>query len=87
MIIKLHPGFKKFYKKRIINSNLKKRVINRISLFQKNPRHAFLKDHALSGKKANLRAFSATGNIRIVYYPISKNRVLFLDIGTHNQVY
>ncbi len=37
--------------------------------------------------KIELRAFSVTGDIRIVYFEINDESVLFLDIGTHNQVY
>ncbi|MFH1392555.1 MAG: type II toxin-antitoxin system mRNA interferase toxin, RelE/StbE family [bacterium] len=88
MIIELHPRFKKYYKKRIVhNAKLVKQTKKRIALFQSNPHCPLLKNHSLSGKKTDLRAFSITGNIRIVYFPVSKNHVLFLDIGTHNQVY
>lgn len=88
MIIELHPRFKKHYKKRVVhNTKLVKQTEKRIALFQKNPHHSLLKNHSLFGKKTHLRAFSITGNIRIIYFPTSKNRVLFLDIGTHNQVY
>jgi len=88
MIIELHPRFKKHYKKRIAhNIKLIKQTRERITLFKNNPHYPLLKNHSLLGKRTHLRAFSITGDIRTVYFPISKNRVLFLDIGTHNQVY
>jgi len=88
MIIEFHPKFKKYYQKRITsNPKLTEQTAQRIALFQNNPHHPLLKDHSLVGKKSHLRAFSISGNIRIVYWPISKDRVLFLNIGTHNQVY
>jgi len=46
-----------------------------------------LQDHRLSGAKKDLRAFSITGDIHIVYLPISDIEVIFMDIGSHNQVY
>jgi len=46
-----------------------------------------LKDHPLTGKKQGLRAFSITGDVRIVYHFVSDDFVEFLDIGSHNQVY
>jgi len=88
MTIGRHSDFKKAYKKRCAGKkNLKARVAERIALFTINPRHPFLKDHALTGTKNHLRAFSVGGDMRVVYYPMSKDKVLFLDIGTHNQVY
>lgn len=88
MIIQLHPKFKTFYKKRIaFSSKLVSKADERIKLFKENPQNPILKDHALTGKRKDLRSFSITGDIRIVYQPIGKDNVLFLDIGTHNQVY
>lgn len=88
MIISFHPQFKKSYKKRIApNPRLALKTRERILLFQKNPRHPLLQDHLLIGAKKRLRAFSVTGDIRIVYYPRAKDGVVLLDIGTHNQVY
>lgn len=80
--------FKKAYKKRIAtNKKLALQTKERISLFQYNPSSPILRDHPLTGAKKGLRAFSVTGDIRIVYLPISENEVTFLDIGSHNQVY
>lgn len=88
MTIELHPDFKKFYKKRIaFDKKLVKRTVARIKLFESNPQDPALKDHKLTGKFSHLRAFWITGDIRIIYQPISTKRILFLDIGSHNQVY
>ncbi|MBU1200301.1 type II toxin-antitoxin system mRNA interferase toxin, RelE/StbE family [Patescibacteria group bacterium] len=88
MIILTHPNFSKNFKKRIkLNSRLVKRFQNRIHLFAENSKHPTLKDHQLSRTKKRLRSFSITGDIRIVYQQISKNKILLLDIGSHNQVY
>jgi len=45
-----------------------------------------LQDHLLMGKLEGYRAFSVTGDIRVVYY-IHDQTAYFVDIGTHNQVY
>lgn len=88
MNIEFHPDFKKSYDKRIAKNNkLRNKVAERIKLFMKNPTNPLLKDHALTGKKSHLRAFWIGGDMRIVYKPISDQSVLFLDIGSHNQVY
>ncbi len=88
MKIDLHPEFKKSYKKRIAKiPNLIERTAQRIELFQNDHSNPILKDHVLKGKKHNLKAFSITGDIRIIYLQTSEDAVIFLDIGTHNQVY
>ena len=87
--MKIYPSkdFKKAYKTRIkSNKNLIKRFEERYDLFEKNPNNPALKDHALGGKIKGHRAFSVTGDIRVVYY-IYKDITYFIDIGTHNQVY
>jgi len=79
--------FKKSYKRRVQpNKNLEKRFEERYDLFTENPSSEILKDHALSGTLQGYRAFSITGNMRVVYY-IHENTAYFVDIGTHNQVY
>lgn len=88
MKVKFHHRFKKVYKIRIAsNKKLVQQTTARMLLFKTNPKNPSLKDHGLSGAKRNLRAFSITGDIRIVYMPISGNEVIFMDIGSHNQVY
>lgn len=88
MTIERHPVFKKNFKKRIAqNPKLLTKTKNRIEMFIRNPRHPLLRDHALAGSMLESRAFWITGDIRIVYQKVTSDHVLFLDIGTHNQVY
>jgi len=88
MNIRLYPRFEKSYKNRVAsNKKLVYQTEERIALFQSNHKNPILRDHPLTGAKRRLRAFSITGDIRIVYLPISKDEVIFLDIGSHNQVY
>ncbi len=87
--MKIYPtkNFKKNYKKRIkSNKRLVKRFDERYDLFEENPENPILLDHSLSGKLTGHRAFSVTGDIRVIYY-IFENVTYFVDIGTHNQVY
>jgi len=86
--IELHPTFKKSYNKRISNKpKLVLKTAERIKLFQETLNDPILKDHQLKGSKSNLRAFSITGDIRVVYMEVSDEHIILLDIGTHNQVY
>ncbi|MFZ2202125.1 MAG: type II toxin-antitoxin system mRNA interferase toxin, RelE/StbE family [Microgenomates group bacterium] len=88
MKIITHSIFKKNFKKRIEpNGNLVKRFKLRVKLFLTNRENPILRDHALIGKKLMLRAFSIAGDIRIVYKLEKQDLAIFLDIGSHNQVY
>jgi len=80
-------SFKKAYSKRVSHrKNLVSRFEERYDLFEENPTNPTLQDHVLSGKLEGFRAFSITGDIRVVYH-IYDNVAYFVDIGTHNQVY
>lgn len=88
MKIKLHPKFEKSYKVRISrNKKLVQQTEKRINLFKQDPNNHLLKSHSLVGAKKGLCSFSISGDIRIVYVKVNNNEVVFLDIGSHNQVY
>jgi addiction module RelE/StbE family toxin len=79
--------FNKHYRARIApNPKLAAKFTQRLKLFAANPSSSALNDHALSGSMADLRAFSVTGDIRVIYY---KDEACYrlMDIGTHAQVY
>jgi addiction module RelE/StbE family toxin len=80
--------FEKYYKERIAsNKNLREKVKQRIKIFANDPENPILKDHKLKGDKRDLRAFSVTGDIRIIYEKEKSGYVLFVDVGTHKEVY
>lgn len=88
MSIELHPHFKKSYKKRIAsNPKFVKKTAERLKTFQEDSTNPTLKDHQLAGDKRNYRSFSIAGDIRIVYMKVNDEKVILLDIGSHNQVY
>lgn len=85
--LEYHKDFQKAYKKLIkSNPRLKDKIISRLHLFLDNPKNFLLKDHALVGEMEELRSFSITSDIRIIYVRYN-DLIVFLDIGTHNQVY
>lgn len=87
MPVKYSKEFLKNYKKRILpNKKLVEQFEQRLTLFLQSPKDFTLRDHKLKGAKRDLRAFSITGDIRVVYYYQSDFLVL-VDIGSHNQVY
>lgn len=79
--------FEKSYKKRILpNSQLDKQFETRLVMFLQGVRGNPLNDHALKGKLKGKRVFSIANNVRVIYEE-SDEAYLFLDIGSHNQVY
>jgi addiction module RelE/StbE family toxin len=68
------------------NPKLYARVEERIDLFINNRSHPTLRDHGLEGGFEGLRAFSINGDVRLLYQEL-KDCFVFINIGTHNQVY
>lgn len=87
MKIEFTKDFIKNYKKRFSHQpNVQNKFEQRARIFEEDHTNIILKEHSLLGTKNNYRAFSITGNIRVIYY-IRNKTAYFLDIGTHNQVY
>ena len=85
--IERRPQFVKHYKKRIApNPKLVKQFDERVEFFIKHRSAPLLRDHVLGGDKLGLRAFSIAGDIRVVYKETG-DAYIFLDVGSHNQVY
>lgn len=79
--------FEKHFRQRISpQKKLVDQFKNRLGLFLAGERGYPLRDHALTGKLAGKRAFSVAGDIRVIYVEL-EDAIVFLDIGTHNQVY
>ncbi len=88
MNIVLHKVFIKHFDKRIKqNSQLLNQYNNRYRLFMENRNNPLLKDHPLKNDLEGKRAFSITGDIRVIYQMKSNETIEFFDIGSHNQVY
>jgi len=80
--------FLKHFNKRIVSNNKLSAQFNRkIKIFVQNPKNPSLKNHQLKGIKQHLHSFSIAKNFRVIYQQINKNHILFIDIGTHDQVY
>ena len=84
--IEFGPDFKKSFKKRFQNTRLENKIAERIDLFIADRASPTLKDHKLKGELARYRAFSITGDVRIIYLE-EKDKIILLDVGKHNQVY
>lgn len=80
-----HQDFKRDFKK--LPQGIRTKFSERLLLFLKNPKHLFLKDHALKGDLHGRRSFSVTGDVRVIYRKLDQHTILLLRVGSHNQVY
>ncbi len=82
------PSFKRAFKKRVGGrKDLEEKFWRRIEIFTNNPFDSRLRTHKLSGKLKELWSFSLEYDLRVVFYFLPQNRVMFEDIGTHDEVY
>ncbi|MFZ5630172.1 MAG: type II toxin-antitoxin system YafQ family toxin [Spirochaetota bacterium] len=80
--------FKRAYKDRIQkNPQLKELFWEANDIFEQNPYDSALRTHRLSGPLEGKYAFSVDHDCRVVFHFINENHVVFLDIGSHDQVY
>jgi addiction module RelE/StbE family toxin len=85
--IKRNKNFENNFKKHIKPfPKLVKQFSARFDLFIVGERGNPLNDHVLTGKLKGRRAFPITGDIRVIYEE-TEDAIIFLDVGTYNQVY
>jgi addiction module RelE/StbE family toxin len=83
--IKRTRQFIRHYKERIAqNQQLRLDFFDAPEMFLHDP--ATVNDHALKGKMSRDRAFSISEDYRVIYAD-KEDHYLFLDVGTHQQVY
>lgn len=82
------PRFLRALKKRIAkNPELSEVYREKLEEFIHDPYSPSLKTHKLHGRLKDLSAFSLTRDLRVAFYFADSNRVIFEDIGTHDEVY
>jgi len=84
--VRFHKDFKKGYSK--LSLKQQEKVDQVLRWFRLNPYNPILKNHALKGDQEGNRAISAGGDLRLVFRQEGNySDVLFILVGTHNQVY
>jgi addiction module RelE/StbE family toxin len=63
------------------------RFAERLELFKNNPRHAGLRNHALTDRYQGFRSINVGGDLRAVFDVGPKEMIVFIAIGTHSQLY
>lgn len=72
---------------RLLSNKEKQRLSERTEWFRKNPNDPRLKAHALTGKLKGMYSFSITHGKRVTYVLIDDFTALFIDAGSHEDVY
>ena len=82
-------NYTKKFKKRF--AKLPVKVINKFAIqlhiFINNQRDKALNDHKLTGKYKGCKSINITGDYRAIYKVTSRGSCLFMEIGTHHQLY
>lgn len=77
--------FKKNFDK--LPPTVKRQFIERRKLFEAEPYHPLLHNHALGGKYSDCRSFNVNGDFRAIFQQMGAETVNLIDIGTHPQLY
>jgi mRNA-degrading endonuclease YafQ of YafQ-DinJ toxin-antitoxin module len=86
--IAFSKSFHKAFRRKVRNQPpLEERFWERVAIFRDNPYDPRLKAHKLSGSMRGWWSFSVEYNVRVVFSFVEPGRVVFVDIGTHDEVY
>jgi mRNA-degrading endonuclease YafQ of YafQ-DinJ toxin-antitoxin module len=86
--VAFNSSFKRAYKRRIKGNVVQEtRFWERLETFRNNPFDQSLRTHKLSGRLKDLWSFSIEYDLRVVFSFLEGDRALFIDIGTHEEVY
>ncbi|MBD2614104.1 MAG: type II toxin-antitoxin system YafQ family toxin [Nostoc sp. ZfuVER08] len=86
--VSFSSSFRRAFKKVIKgNLDLETRFWQKLEQFTINPFNQSLKTHKLSGKLNKLWSFSIDYDVRVLFYFTEDGKTLFVDIGSHDEVY
>lgn len=86
--ISFSSSFKRSFKKRIKgNVDLDSRFWEKLQQFTVDPFDPSLKTHKLSGKLKECWSFSIGYDERVLFYFTDDEKAVFVDVGSHDEVY
>jgi mRNA-degrading endonuclease YafQ of YafQ-DinJ toxin-antitoxin module len=86
--VSFSSSFKRVFKKRIKgNVDLESRFYQKLEQFTIDPFDPSLKTHKLSGKLKDFWSFSIDYDARVLFYFTGDEKAVFVDIGSHDEVY
>ena len=82
------PIFEGNFRKRCKGKTyLEEKFWQRLEIFLQDPFDSRLRTHKLTGKLRELWSFSVEYDMRVIFYFVTETQVVFVDIGTHDEVY
>ena len=84
MSIEFAPLFTK--QRKAAPLEIKQAFRDALDLFYENPNHVALRNHPLTGKYQGFRSIDVTEDWRALYRT-EPERIIFVEIGTHDQLY
>jgi len=85
LILAYSKNFKKSLKKK--DKFVQEKTRERIRLFKEDPSNLLLNNHKLHGEYEGCNSINITGNFRAVFQYLDENQIVFVDIGTHPELY
>lgn len=85
MQVVLATQFRKRFAK--LPPKVRQRFEERLALFMREPFHPSFHNHPLTGNLVGYRAFSVTGDYRVIFRLLDAETVKLVDIGRHQHVY
>ncbi len=86
--IAFSSSFKRAFKKNVAgDASLETEFWERVELFKNNPFEPKLRTHKLSGKLKDLWSFSIEYDLRVIFSFAEQGKVIFVDVGSHKEVY
>lgn len=80
-----HKNFKKRFDK--LPVKIKNKFEERLGLFLKNQFYSLLDNHSLTGEYEGCKSINITGDIRAIFYVKQNSDVVFINIGSHSELY
>jgi mRNA-degrading endonuclease YafQ of YafQ-DinJ toxin-antitoxin module len=88
MEVSFSSSFKRVFKKRIKgNPDLEARFWQKLEQFTLDPFDPSLKTHKLSGRLKEFWSFSVDYDERVLFYFTDNEKAVFVDFGSHDEVY
>ena len=88
MEVRFSSSFKRAFKNRIKgNADLETRFWQKLEQFAVDPFDPSLKTHKLSGKLKEFWSFSVNSDGMVLFYFTEEEKAVFVDIGSHDEVY
>lgn len=85
MNVVFHKRFDKMAGK--LPPKVKTKMVERITLFSKDPLAHILRNHALNTPYKGSYSIDITGDYRAIYNLVNDQTAMFTHIGTHSQLY